>query len=232
MRRAIVASILFTASLAAAPTVKAFSPIIVTDPGNIAVNVEQLLQHLQLIRRVEAQIRNQLLMLENWEFTRLEAILAEMDRMREVLEQARVYDADDLGQRVDRVYPIDIRVLEQARAESLNTARTEWARQHREALVQARAIQNRAYASMPRTAERIAEYLEQSTQSPGPTAAVQAGNELLGTLVGQVQTLESLEITANREALEREAARQAEEARTRFRRKRLMRDWPVSSGGK
>lgn len=231
MRRAIIATILFTASLAAAPTASAFSPIIVTDPGNIAVNVEQLLQHLQLIRRVEAQIRNQLLMLENWEFTRLEAILAEMDRMTEVLEQARVYDADDPGQRIELVYPIDERALDQAGAQPLNTVRAQWTRQHREALVQARAIQNRAYASMPRTAERIAEYLEQSAQSPGPTAAVQAGNELVATLVGQVQTLESLEITANREALEREAARQAEEARTRFRRERLMRDWPVSTGG-
>ena len=225
MLRTLTAFILTASAFLACSTARA--QVVVADPSNIAVNVEQLLQHLELLRRVDAQIRNQLLMLENWQFTRLDEIVGEAKRIAEVMESAAVYRVDDPRRRIDRLYPID-----STRRNSDTTAfRAEWMRQQREALVQARALQNRVFDSMPARTQRIEQYLERSAASPGPTAAVQAGNELLGTLVGQFQTLEALEITAAREALEREAAHQAEAARTRSRRDSLMRDWPQQGGG-
>ena len=213
--------------LTASPAARA--QLVVTDPGNTAVNIEQLLQHLQLLRRVDAQIRNQLLMLENWEFTRLEQIVSEMDTLAEVLEAAVVYRRNHPRQRLDRIYPIEATRIGGDGSTDLSSLRSAWMIQQRDAIVQARVTQNRAYAAMPRTTRRIEEYLEQSASAPGPTAAVQAGNEVLGTMVGQFQTLQALEITAAREALEREAARQAEEARTRYHRESVMRDWPTTA---
>lgn len=230
MCRAIAVIVLFAGTLLAAPTTHA--QLVVNDPANVAVNIEQLVQHLQLIRRVEAQIRNQILMLQNWEFSRLEQIIADMDRITDVLEQSQVYTNDSPRQRLDDLYPIDEAGLRQNASRNVDEIRSAWAQQHREALIQARLAQNRAYESMPRTAERIREYLEQSSSSPGPTAAVQAGNEILATLVGQFQTLETLEVTAHRQALEREAARQAEEVRTRFYREEVMQNWPQQRGAR
>ena len=230
MRRSIALIVLIVGSLLTAPATQA--QLVVNDPANVAVNIDQLVQHLQLIRRVEAQIRNQILMLQNWEFTRLEQIIAEMDRIADVLEQSQVYAMDSPRQRLDQLYPIDEAGIRQDASREVGEIRSAWAQQHREALLQARLAQNRAYESMPRTAERIREYLEQSSTSPGPTAAVQAGNEILATVVGQVQTLETLEMTAHREALEREAARQAEAARTRLYREEVMADWPQQQGAR
>lgn len=229
MNRLFPALIVIALTFAAPSTVKA--QLVVTDPSNIAVNVEQVLQHLQLLRRVDAQIRNQLLMLQNWEFTRLDQILAESERLAEIMEDAVVYRIDEPRNRLDGLYPIDPTRIQDFGVSDPSAARAVWAQQQRDAIVQARAIQNRASAAIPQSTERIEQYLKRSSASPGPTAAVQAGNELLGTLTGQVQTLAALEITAAREVLEREAARQAEQARTRFRRDSLMRDWPENFGG-
>ncbi len=222
-----IALLMVTLVLTASPAARA--QLVVTDPGNTAVNIEQLLQHLQLLRRVDAQIRNQLLMLENWEFTRLEQIVSEMDALAEVFEAAVVYRRNDPRQRLDRIYPIDLTRIGSDGLRDVSSLRSAWMIQQRDAVVQARVTQNRAYAAMPRAARRIEEYLEESASAAGPTAAVQAGNEILGTIVGQFQTLQALEITAAREALEREAARQAEEARTRYRRESVMRDWPTTT---
>src|SRR6266481_3303934 len=61
---------------------------IVFDPKNLAVNIEQVLHHLEVIDRLEQHIRNQFRMLENWRFTRLDELLASMNLIRKALDEA------------------------------------------------------------------------------------------------------------------------------------------------
>jgi len=205
--------------LAPLPTVRAAE--IVFDPTNFGINVEQVLHHLEVIARLEEQIRNQFRMLENWRFTRLDELLVSMQSIRQVIDEA---GALNLAQR----YPILPRAYAQRDAEAMQALKRQWLESQRQALIHAQALQNRTVSEMPGTRRRIGEYVERSNSAPGQTAVLQANNETLATLTAQLQNLQALDITQTRVELEEEAHRQAQAAFRRQRRSALMKDWPVT----
>jgi P-type conjugative transfer protein TrbJ len=73
-------------------------------------------------------------------------------------------------------------------------------------------VQNQVEQDLAPTAQRIEQYVEKSNAAPGVTAAVQAGNEELATVVAQIQALQALEITDGRTEAELQAQLQAEDA--------------------
>lgn len=192
--------------------------VIVLDPSNLVVNVEQVAHHIDLIAGLNRQIRNQLRMLENWDFTRLVELLASMQQVSSSTEG--VADLDLGG-----AYSIDPAVYADRDADTMRSVRRGWTESHRQAVRQAQTTQAGVIAEMPATRQRVAEYVEQARIAPGQTAVLQASNETLATLTGQVQSLQALELTAIRVELEEAAKRQATATFQRQRLDVLMRDW-------
>lgn len=195
--------------------------VIVFDPTNFGVNLEQVSHHLALIARLDRQIRNQLDMLENWRFTRLDQLLASMQQIRNAVEGVASLD---LGGSYS-VAPADYAGRDASAMRHLRRARLE---SHRAALVLSRTTQEKVVAEMPGTQLRIGEYVRRARIAPGQTAALQATNETVATLAGQLQSLQALELSEIRVELEAEARRQAEATFHRQRRDALMRDWAAT----
>lgn len=204
------------------PTVPTRADDIVFDPTNFGINVEQVLQELEIIARLEEQIRNQLRMLANWDFSQLDQLLASMQTIRQALDDA---GALDLAQR----YSITPRVYAQRNAQAMRQIERDWLESQRTALIHAQTLQNRAVHEMPATQQRVNQFVQRSNAAPGQTAVLQATNETLATLAGQLQTLQALDLSQTRLELEEEAKRQAEAVFHRQRRDALMRDWPTSN---
>jgi len=203
-----------------------FAQLIVFDPFNYEVNTEQVQRHLEVIERLDEQIRNQLLILENWEFTRLAPLLEGMHFVRAPLDDAAEIFADtDLSGQLAAQYPIEPKAYAQRDAADMEELRRSWLASQRDSVALARTVQNRVYAEMAPAQTRVDEYVTQSNEAPGPTAVTQAGNEVIAALVAQLQALHAREIADTRAELEREAQAQAEDAFTRQRHARLMRDW-------
>lgn len=215
---------IFVSIFIAAP---AFADAIVFDPSNFAVNVEQVAHHIELIARMDAQIRNQLEALRNWEYTRIDDLLAGMDQLRGVFdENAAVFAAIDLEADFESRFPLAEKHYAEVDPNGGQALQRAWTSAERTALVEARAVQNRVYRQMAPTQERIGAYIEQSNQAPGPTAALQAGNEVTATLIAQLQAMQALEVADGRAELERLAIAQADAAYRRALRTRVMADWP------
>lgn len=204
----------------------ASAQVTVFDPFNYKVNKEQVHRHWQVIERLDKQIENQLLILENWEFTRLAPMLEAMRFVRAPLDDAAEIFADtDLNGALEAQYPIDPKAYASRDATDMAELRRAWLASQRASVALARTVQNRVYKEMEPTQTRIDEYVAQSNVAPGPTAATQAGNEIIATLIAQLQAVHAREIADTRAELEREAQAQAEEAFARQRREHLMRDW-------
>lgn len=194
---------------------------IVFDPTNFGANVDQVLHTLEIVSRLDQQIRNQRRMLENWRFTRLEQLLASMNEIRETVDAA---GALDLSGR----YPIDATAYAGLDAEAVQALRRQWLQSQRAEVLHSQNTQNRSVTEMPGTQARVGEYVRRSNAAPGQTAVLQASNETLATLTAQLQNLQALEIAQSRSELEEDAHRQAQAAFHRQRRDALMRDWSVT----
>jgi conjugal transfer/entry exclusion protein len=220
------AILLLAAATASALPAIAPAQVTVFDPFNYKVNKEQVRRHWQVIERLDKQIENQLLILENWEFTRLAPMLEAMRFVRAPLDDAAEIFADtDLNGALEAQYPIDPDAYAHRDATDMVELRRAWLASQRASVALARTVQNRVYSEMEPTQTRVDEYVVQSNAAPGPTAATQAGNEIIATLIAQLQAVHAREIADTRAELEREAQAQAEEAFARQRREHLMRDW-------
>lgn len=215
--------ILFAAVGLRAPA--AFSDV-VFDPTNFAKAVEQVAQETQLVAQFKLQIQNQLKMLENWHYSELAGILRDMALRGRVFDQAgETYLSTDPGATLDERYPADpgsYGGISDAQIEAMGNG---WNRQARNVLIENRTVQNDAYRSLAATAQRVERYVERSNAAPGATAAIQAGNEELATVVAQLQTLQAQEITDARGETERAALAQAEDAYGEQQRRAVRGDW-------
>lgn len=194
---------------------------IVFDPTNFGANVDQVLHTLEIISRLDQQIRNQRRMLENWRFTRLEQLLASMNVIRQTVDAAGALN-------VSARYPISESAYAGLDADAVESLRRQWLESQRAEVLHSQNTQNLTVTEMPGTQARVGEYVSRSNSAPGQTAVLQAGNETLATLTAQLQNLQALEIAQSRNELEEEAHRQAQAAFHRQRRDALMRDWPVT----
>jgi P-type conjugative transfer protein TrbJ len=108
---------------------------------------------------------------------------------------------------------------------SYQSLQSGWDEQERTVLIENRTVQNDTYLNLEPTADRIQAYVEHSNSAPGATAATQAGNEELATLVAQLQSRQAQEITDARNEVELDAREQAEEAYAEQQRQAVRGDW-------
>ena len=199
---------------------------VVFDPTNFMEAVEQVAQEVQLVEQFRQQIQNQLAMLQNWRFTQLPGILQSMNVWQQVFGQSgTTYSSTDPGTTLNSQYPADPGSYANTSDAALATMRTRWDQEQRNVLIENRTVQNDTYLDLQPTAQRIQAYVEKSNSAPGPTAATQAGNEELATLVAQLQSLQAQEISDARGDVERDAQDQAEQAYAEQQRQAVRGDW-------
>lgn len=192
----------------------------VFDPTNLTANLQQVAHHLELINRLDEEIRLQLQMLENWHFSQLEQMLARLDQLSESLAE-EVTVAGEL----EEIYATAVEAAAVVET-GIDDLTKDWLQRERQALVQAKELQAELVQSQVAMRGQVDATLSASNNAPGATAALQAGNELLGHLTTQVQALSALEIAAARLEQEAEAAAQARAARKAALHEQLWRRWP------
>ena len=183
----------------------------VFDVLNFAEAVKQVANQVETIQKLAAQVENQKQMLQSWGYTQIDDLRRRMEAVRGELRRAgTVYTNTNPGVRFDAQFPttFDVADLAANRVESMRDA---WLASQRNVLVENRSVQNAVYGDLAATQTRVTAYVGRSNAAPGMTAAVQANNELTATLIGQVQALQTIEITRARAEVEAEARRQSEE---------------------
>jgi conjugal transfer/entry exclusion protein len=204
---------------------------IVFDPTNFAEAVDAVEQDVQLVEQFKQQIQNQLAMLQGWGYSQLAGILQEMGVWQQVFGKAGggggggTYASSDPGTTLNQQYPDDPTDYANTTDASIQSMRAGWDQEARSVLVENRTVQDDAYQSLATTAQIVGNDLAESNAAPGQTAAVQAGNEELATLVSQIQTLQAQEITDARGQAERGAQEQAEAAYAQEQKQLVRGDW-------
>jgi len=183
----------------------------VFDVANFAEAVKQVANQVETIGKLTAQIENQKQMLQGWGYTQVDDLRRRMEAVRGELRRAgTIYTSTNPGGRLDAQYPTTFGRADLA-GDRVGSLRDEWLASQRSTLVENRRVQNAVYADLAATQARVTGYVQRSNAAPGMTAAVQANNELTATLIGQVQALQTLEITRARAEVEADARRQSEE---------------------
>jgi P-type conjugative transfer protein TrbJ len=186
---------------------------IVFDPSNYAQAVLQVGNDVQMVAKLQQEIQNQLAMLKGWGYTQLPGILASMGIWQQVFgQEGSTYTSTSPGGTLNTLYPSDPSSYSQTNDSAIAQMRQEWDQTQRQTLIENRTVQNDTYLDLSPTAQRIQAYIQQSNSAPGITAATQAGNEELATVIAQVQAMEAQEITDGRAEVQKEAQEQADEA--------------------
>ena len=206
---------------------------IVFDPQGWAQAVEQVANQIETINRIQLQLEAQLRALESWEFTRIDDIRRAMYSAQNILRTANdAYEWLDAGPRLDDIFPTTPDRWEGITQDDFRGMRQDWVDAQRESVTGGWTLQNTVLDEMESTGDRVGQYIGKSNAAPGPTAAVQASNELLATVTGQLQQLQSLQISHQRLTLEEVAQEQAEDAFAEQRREAVMSDWAAPPPGR
>jgi P-type conjugative transfer protein TrbJ len=217
--------VMFAAAAAFVVPAAAFADI-VFDPSNFAEAVLQVTDDIQLVEQFQQEIQNQVAMLKSWNFTQLPGILQNMNVWQQVFGQAgSTYSSTDPGTTLNNQYPDDPTSYANVSDASMQSMRSGWNQDERSVLVENRTVQNETYLNLQPTAQRIQAYIDHSNSASGATAALQAGNEEVATLVAQLQSLQAQEITDARGEVQRNAQDQAEQAYAEQQRQAVRGDW-------
>lgn len=199
---------------------------IVFDPTNFAEAVIQVTDDIQLVEQLQQEVQNGIAMVKSWNFTELPGILQSMNVWQQVFGQAgTTYSSTDPGTSLNSQYPSDPTSYANMTDANYQSMQSGWDQEERSVLVENRTVQNQAYLNLQPTAQRIQDYVNHSNSASGATAAMQAGNEEVATLVAQIQTLQAQEITDARAEVERDAQDQAEQAYAEQQRQAVRADW-------
>ena len=199
---------------------------IVIDPANLVQAVLQVAQDVQLVEQFRQQLQNQESMLKGWGYTRLPDLLKDMNTWQGVFAAAgKTYTAADPGPALDRQYPTVPGTYAGDSDAAMASRRAAWDAEDRSVLVENRTVQDATVAALKPTAERMGDYVKKANAAPGTTAVLQADNEAVATLVGQLQTLQAQEVTDGRRKVERRARDQAEAAYADQQRQAVRAGW-------
>ncbi len=203
--------LLGAAALIAARPLAARATQIVFDPTSYANAIQQLEQEVQMVNSLEQQIQNQLKELQGWGFSQLGAITQSMDRWQSALS-AQTYGSTDPANQLNAQYPDAPAAYAGTRDAQIQQQDDSDDQEQRNDLIENRDVQNQVVQDLQPTADRMAEYVQKSNGAPGPTAAMQAGNEELATVAAQAQALQALEIADAHADADEQARLQAEDA--------------------
>lgn len=217
--------------LIVAATTLLFLPVaaradIVFDPTNFVEAVLEVADDVEMVDQLYQEVTNGVAMVKSWNFTQLPGLLQNMNVWQQVFGQAgSTYSSTDPGNSLNSQYPSGPTSYASMTDSGYQTMQSGWDQEERNVLIENRTVQNQTYLNLRPTAQRIQSYVEHSNSASGATAAMQAGNEEMATLVAQIQTLQAQEITDARAEVERNARDQAEQAYADQQRQAVRGDW-------
>ena len=203
-RKRTVSALAVTATLYAARPAQALFGIgdIVFDPANLAQHILILEKHAEQLIQLKTQVEQMDRMLQDWDFSRLDETLAQMETIHGQLDAI----GSSLGDLPDR-FPKTWSSGDVHHADaSINPRLAQWRGEQRQRAEQTVELHQAVADGIVETRERVADYVQKSNAAPGQLAAQQATNELLAVQVQQLQEMQALEIAALRSELERQAA--------------------------
>jgi P-type conjugative transfer protein TrbJ len=216
--------LLIVASLAVLIVPAAAFADIVFDPTNFIEEVQQVEQDVELVGQFQQEVQNGAAMLQSWGYSQLGGIMQSMDVWQQALA-ATTYSSTDPNSTLSGEYPLDLSSYASTTDTAYQSMQSHWDQEARSILIENRTVQNDTYLDLQPTADRIQAYVDQSNSAPGATAAVQASNEEIASLIAQLQSLQAQEITDARAEVERDAREQAEEAYAEQQRQAVRGDW-------
>jgi P-type conjugative transfer protein TrbJ len=194
---------------------------IVFDPAIYAKNIQQVQQDIQMLQIMQQQLQQEEMMLASININMFPQLNASMYQLQAIIEQP-AYLAANVQAVVSTDYPLNFANVSNTQMLALQQ---QWQQNQRSALVENRQIQNQIVAQMPATSSQVGQLVAASNSAPGATSALQAGNQIVATLAGQLQELEALEASNQRTSAQRQAIYQSQRAYADQQRAAVMRDW-------
>jgi P-type conjugative transfer protein TrbJ len=202
----------------AAPAAASLAPpgaaaqVVVHDPANHAENLLAAARMLEQIEHQVAALEQQARMLASGSLQLSPDLARTIDEAEALFRRGEglSHDIARIGGEIEALYPEtwDAYALEGVLDQS-----GLWAEESRRSLARAMAAQAQAAAGLGETRTRLGEALAASQGAEGQTAAVQAGNQLLGLSAAQLAGIEALMIAEGRALQAERMERLAREAR-------------------
>jgi P-type conjugative transfer protein TrbJ len=186
-----------------------FDPIIF-DPKAFAQHVQQVQEALRQVAALKEQVQNQLKSLADLGASAkgLIDMKGELAGVRSQFDSA-MYSVRDAGGQLAGRFPRDMGDTTPAQYHAFEET---WTREYRAALEENRRLQNSVFGRMAGVRQQVGTIVEASNAASGEKAAVQAHNQLLATLSGELAKLEALRVSRMRTKAETLARRQSEAA--------------------
>ena len=183
---------------------------IIFDPTNFAAHIKQFQQLVQQVQQAQTEIANQLKSLASLPKveTLTTALPQQFQQVKGQLHSA-VYQAQDVRATLDQLFPRELPNLSSADYQQLQA---QWTQSYRDALTENRQLENEVYRQMRPTSQQVQEIIAASNAAPGEKAAVQAHNDLVATLSGELAKLEMVRASRLRAKAEKSARLQSEDA--------------------
>ena len=185
-------------ALTAAPP-PAQAQLAVIDVNAILQAETQVSNQLTQIQRLESQLANQAQMLQKME-TDITGPLAQITgQATQILQQAQGigYGAGNIAQQYASLYPS---TMPGASLATTQASLATWRANNAQAIQAALQMQNQIAQGQPLTTSQVQAAVAASQAASGQTSAIQATNQLLATVTGQLTQLQSLLITQARAA--------------------------------
>ncbi|MFZ4072080.1 MAG: P-type conjugative transfer protein TrbJ [Caulobacterales bacterium] len=179
------------------PPAHALGGDIVFDPSNYAENVLAAARALEQINNQIRQIELQARMLAQNPLQLSPELAASIGEARELLDRAEglAFDVRRIGSDLATLYP---QTWEAYDLGAVLSQSDRWVAQSRASLRTAMEMEARAAQSIGQSREQIATALGSSAGAEGQTAAVQAGNQLLGVQAAQLTEIHALLVAQGR----------------------------------
>ena len=160
---------------------------------------QQVSNQLAAIRQLEAQVSNQALMLQKMETDVTGPIAQITGQATQILQQAQGigYGAQNIAQQYASLYPAS---LPGASLATTQASLATWRSNNNLAIQQALQTQNAVAQGQATTTAQVQTAVTASQAAAGQTSAIQATNQLLATVTGQLTQLQTLLITQARAA--------------------------------
>ncbi len=186
----------------------------VYDPWNYQQNLLTATRTLQQINNQVQELQNQAKMLANLNYDSTGNIQQIVESTRNLINQTQgiAYNVGTINDQFEAVYPSEYTGNGFGELES---QRIEWLDQTREAQRHAMAVQAQVSENIPKTQAEVSALVSRSNGAQGQTAAVQATNQLLAAISGQVSELEILLMSQTRALNTFIAEQNAKEAQAR-----------------
>lgn len=174
-----------------------------TEITQLANNAQLLLMKANQLR----QIQNELEMLAGFDLNNAASFLGVTGRAQSLLGQLDgvLYDVSSVAGMIEERYPDQY--PSGTTLEQLVTQTQGWRAVERNAVAESHLLQSRINAEMVMAAERDRNTLDASMTSPGIRSAIQAGNQLTGSLLAEVRNLQLANLTHAR-AVETQALKE------------------------